>query len=223
MDNISKTAAAELSELCPGNVDLQLAKEKGIIDAADDIAAYLDMEHKYLSLLNAYLTKNTGLNRYQRLLDNSELNFPAEEKDIYLERGAFGRTNIAIRNRAFIERLSGEDVRFLRELPDTDPIEYTEELALFVSRTWRELITVVLEEGETEPYPIVYDDKAVNKIHAMSDSLVFELYYELEYRDGKLTKDTAEKYEKALEIAGQMETELGNEIGHTVTVLIKVR
>lgn len=220
---ISKIISVDISELCPGTPDLELAVEKGIIDDVEDEATYLELEHKYLSLLNTYLSQNTSLNEYQKCLDKSELDFPVEDKDIYFERGAFGRANIAIRNIAFIERLSEDDVKLLKELPNPELIEYTRDLDLFVSRTWKALITVVLEEGETEPYSIVYDVDAINKTSAMSNSLVFELIYNLEYEDGNMTEDTKDKYEKACEVAELMEKEMGNEIGHEVTVLIKVR
>lgn len=181
----------------------------------------------YLSILNEYLEREVKLSKYQEKIDSSEFYFPYTNKTIYSKVGIFDRMNISLRNTPFVNRLSiAEKNLILSSINSDNEIEITDELLSLVKKTWKDVITVKLENENEEAYEIVYDMDAIKIRNAMSDALTFEICYETEYDDnGNIPNDDYEiqKQNYVFELKKQMEVEIGEKLDCHVTVFIKRR
>lgn len=210
---------------------LSVEEENEIYPKSFDDSQYnntdLLLQSAYLSIFNEYLEREAQLSKYQEKLDNSEFNFPYTDKTIYSKVGIFDRTNISLRNTPFVNRLSiAEKNLILSSINSDNEIEITDKLLSLVKKTWKDVITVKLEDKNEEAYEIVYDMDAIKTRSAMSDALTFEICYETEYDDnGNIPNDDYEvqKQNYVFELKKQMEAEIGEKLDCHVTVFIKER
>lgn len=186
---------------------------------------YLLLQAAYLAAFNTFLQEKVDIDKYQKELDDSEVEFIYTDKTIYYKIGSFGRKNISLRNTPFIERLSEEQKKVLSDAIGKGTIDVTEAILNMVELTWKELIAVKLEEGVDEPYTIVYDMDAFEH-EAMSDALAFEICYETQYDENENIFDEElekNKYDQILSLKKKMEEEIAEKLDCNVMVFIKNR
>lgn len=228
MEKISKIyiVKSEIAKkLYPADYNIEKAKEKGLSNTSLYEPRFLLIQSGYRAILNEFLCEYADLDKYQSSLDKNELNFPKGLQTEFSKIGAFGRNNIYIRNSLYVERLSREDIKLILDSIDGKKIKIDDKLISMVERTWKEIITVQLNEEEyTEPYEIVYDEYGINKKLAFNDALVFELAYNVDFdSEGNIVNKEKEKakYKYATELASKMEVEISSKLNCHVSVIIK--
>lgn len=225
MVKLTTLSTEEFKNLYPTGYNWNLAKEKGLIENENSYGKYLIVQSAYLAIFNYFLCKNVDLDKYQLILDSSDLNFYSNNKTIYAKIGSYGRNNISIRNNVFVERLSKDDINlFLNSIDDNNVLNITEELLEIVKETWKQVIVVYLDNIETPPHEINYDMDAIKYKTAMNNALTFEIKYDVEYdSQGNILDDKyeREKYEYVFGLKEKMEDEISEKLKCNVTVFIK--
>lgn len=214
----------EFQLLYPASYDLELAKEKSLVKKEINEEQYRKCQASYMQVFNAFLNEAAHIDQYQKELDESALNFPAKNVNVYCSYGSFGRQNISLRNTFFVERLSTDEIsRFVDAMDADGNVAVSDELLKIVEATWKDVIVVNFEEASEQPYRIVYDPTALGKIDAMNDAVVLQINFSTEYdANGNIPDDDyeTEKYNTIKDLATRMETEIASELGHNVDVLI---
>lgn len=221
----TETLANDCVQLTPLSVD----EGKEIYPKSYDDSEYsntdLLLQSAYLSILNEYLEQEVSLSKYQEEIDNSEFSFPYTNKTIYSKIGLFTRNNISLRNTPFVNRLNNAQKKLiLSSINSKNEIEITDALLSMVESSWREVVTVKLENDSENAYEIIYDLDSIGTRNAMSNALTFELCYEIEYDDNGNIQDDAyeqQKYEFILNLKTRMEKEISEKLGCPVTVFVK--
>lgn len=213
-------AADEDKAVQPNAYDLVLAQEKGL--AGNDIydGDYLTVRAAYMALLNQYLCRTAGLDEYQKYLDDSEYNFPPEEESVYQKAGGFGRQNIYIRSNAYVERLSEEDLKLLRESVSDSGLAISDELLDMAKRTMQEVITVRYDDSGAE-FDAVYDAGVFQTNIAPNNALVLAIAYDFEYdEEGNLISEQTER--EKLEFVGSLQKRMIDEMGEKLGIPVSV-
>lgn len=216
----------EFDLLYPNSFDLDLAKEKQLVKNEINEESYRKCQASYLKVFNDYLNNVANVEKYQKELDNSTLNYPTVEANVYCSYGSFGRKNISIRNTLFVERLSTDEISlFLDAIDENGNVIVSDELLKIVENTWRDVIVVNLEDEVSKPYRIIYDSTLQRKIDAMNNAVVFQINYSIEYdSSGNISDDDYEKrkYDEIIDLAERMEIEISSALENNVDVLIVI-
>ena len=223
--NFTVMSAVDVAAVYPAGYDTAEAKAKKLIEENAGEERYQRLEAAYLAVLNHCLEETVGIARYEKQLTDSGYTFYPPENNLYYRTRAFGRENLYLRNHAYIERLSADDLELLEAAVENDSVRLSEELKAMVQNTWRELIPVYLEPANHAVYEINYEMDALNGFQAYNDALTFVLGYCKEYDAAGNTLDPDAEVGKIALVksaAGQMETELSEALGCHVKVFIIV-
>ena len=215
----------ESEEIYPASFDLDAAKAAGLIETSIGEEKYQRLESAYLAALNDYLEETVSLSSYETALRESGLNFYPVEDNLYYRFRSYGRDNLYLRNNAYIERLSADQLALLEQAVTPEGITVSPALKEMVAQTWKDVITVQMDPNAAEAYPINYEMDAVNDFMANSDALTFVLGYCAEYdADGNTISDQAEahKYQVATQLCTAIESELSKMLDCPVKVFIIV-
>ncbi len=215
----------EANNIYPLGHDIDHAKKKGVVFETIKESKYQKIQAAYLATMNFYLNSIASIDDFQKKLDDYSSNFPQVDVSVYSKIGSCGRCNISIRNNAYIERLSDEQLEvFFSSVNDQNQLTITKDIISIVEETWKNIIFVKLDTSNDDVYEIIYDYKAINRMRAFNDSLVFEISYGIEYdENGNIPNDDYEndKYEYVSELAEEMERELSEKYNCNVAVFIK--
>ena len=136
---------------CPNAFHRELAKEKNL--AGDNLQLteeYFTLSLFYRNLLEAYLGNVLGLKNLDAEITNSNLKFeavPKEDKDVYQMFSCY--QYIYLRNTIYIEKLTVQDLQFLREKMAKKDVVLNEETIEFLKRTYPLLITSDLTKEDS--------------------------------------------------------------------------
>ena len=207
-------SAEEASKVVPNAYDSKAIEKQGLTKN------YLEVRAAYMALLNEYLCDEVELDKYQEFLDENEYNFIAEEENVYSKAGAFGRKNIWIRNNAYVERLSKEDLAMLLAEMNDGSVNVTDELLEMVKRTMEEVISVKYE-GNKGVFEAVYDMGVFQTNVAPSNALVITISYDFEYDEkGNILDDRKEDQKESIveDLQKRMTEEIGEQLDLPVSV-----
>lgn len=204
----------------PNAYNLHMAIEKGLAKQEIYDGNYLKLQAAYLAVADHYLCEKAGLNGYQAFLDAHDYNFAAPNANVYIQAGAFGRTNIYIRNNAYVERLSLADLQLLEEAIQGQRVLVTDMVLEMVERTLLEVITLRYDDS-TEVFEAVYNAGALQTNFAPSNALVFGISYEPDFdADGNLVDRATE--EKKLEFIGAFADMMAAEMEEKLDISVRV-
>ena len=170
----------DLGDLIPGEIDIALAKEKGLASDSGLDDTYFELYSIYYNYLEKYLSKLINFDTYINYLEERNPNFkevPEEEMDIY--QYLSNTKYFYIRNTLYVEKLSKEDISYLLNNPN----EYNDQVKELIKRTFREVITTSLIEtptanifyGPLSPtYEGLNDDLVIGLRFAEEDSDLYE-------------------------------------------------
>ncbi|MBQ6583458.1 MAG: hypothetical protein IJH77_06525 [Mogibacterium sp.] len=218
-------SAEDAAELYPAGYDIETARSKGLIRKSIGEEKYQQMEAAYLAVLNRYLEETAGIGAYEAKLRESGYTFPPLEDNLYYRCRSYGRENLCLRNAAYIERLSPEQLELLEKAVQGDEVALSPELQEMIAQTWKEILPVHLDLKDTSVYPINYEMDAINDFEAYNDALVFLLGFSKEYDEaGDLVDAGAErgKITAAKALCEQMEKELSEKLDCHVRVFLIV-
>lgn len=215
----------EVSSIYPTGYDARSAKEKGLYSKGPEEKKYQTIQSAYLAVLNQYLVDRINIGKYEEFLQTSGYNFYPLEDNVYYLNRSYGRKNFYLRNNAYVERLTYEQLDLLEKaISDTD-VTISSELQKMVIDTWKDIITVYPDINNRSIYEINYEMDAANGFSAYNDSLTFIFGLCKEYDiDGDYVDVNAEKEKLtiAYSVIEQFETELSQNLDCHVKVFLLV-
>lgn len=221
--NIMDSDFAE--ENYPAGYDVAAAIEKGLITTSIGERNYQALEAAYMAGLNYYLEQTIHLSDYEQELHGNGYNFFSVEENPYCRYRAYGRQNLYLRNTAYIERLSAEQLAILESAVNGDTVQISSELLDLVADTWKDMIVIHLEPDDLSVYKINYEMDAINGFDAYNDALTLILGYCTEYDEkGNIISDEQEdnKYAVAKATCEKIERELEQSLDCHVKVFLIV-
>ena len=134
----------------------------------EDKTIYLDRLSKYYSLFIQYLNSKMNLEKIDKELANSEMNFTSvkkEDMDLYQYLSSESLNYLYLRSNIYIERLNDEGLAFLDNASDV----LNDETTYFIENTYPILISEVLEHGEV---PINYGPAGNEQFFAPNENII---------------------------------------------------
>lgn len=155
------------------NINILLAKEKGLIKDDDDTIYQLIVK-KYKYLLEYYLSTIIDFKKYENEINNSDLYISSNTKyknlNVYLDLDY-----IFLINNLFIEKLDENDLNLLKNWNDN---QISDELIDIIKRTYKDVIkdNYFKNEYHDKLYKVCYGPVVpINFVD--NDSLVFKIIY----------------------------------------------
>lgn len=205
-------------EIYPNDFDLTLARDKGI----GSKRAYQKVYDNYSRLLSAYLNSLYSFSSLDEGLENKGL-VPEDDLGYYLDSSQLGSKFLYLRNNIHVERLSEEDINYLKQ----DNIGTNDEEGLrIVKETCEEVLAVRLRSaGDTKEYKTSYHDSCRGDKFVPNTALVFfveyvdmhtgdlstEEYMRLRSADKKAVDDVSEEIIDALQPSFDVEVIIQNQ------------
>ena len=218
----------ESVELYVGDVDWPAAVDKKLASEMSFSKEYRLIAAGYMAIFNFWLCAYHELGKYQAALDAHPWSYPtAPRKRLLLKHGGFGRNNIYIRNTAYVERLTVDELQAFRFAIDEEDerIEVTRELLGIVARSYSEVLAVRhLDYGEQSDYDVLYKRTLFYTEVTKSTAIVFVLSYYPEFDDqGNLVSEETEKlkYQMATAVRDLMKLKLERHIGSPASVFVE--
>ncbi len=188
-----------------------------------EIQEYLNLSTLYRKLLNEYI-KLLGLQKYDDLLENSNLNFikiDESEQDFYQYYNNSDLTYYYIRNNIYLNRLTIEEKNFLKNKLNNQDYNLDNETITFINSTFKKLIKEI-HENINEPFDTNFGPTS-SRYLARNDALIIGFRYD-EFNDNGMDDETFDKnYEKQKEyikiLNKQFEDEIENKLNHPVKVI----
>lgn len=186
----------------------KLANEKGlIIDNSKSI--YDEVVYKYKYVLEYFISTIIDFKKYEDEINNSNLYIGKNSK--YKNLNNYLNLNyIFLINNLFVEKLSVDDIKFLRKKFNKDNI--TDEMLDMIKRTYKDVIYDNYLRGEYQNtiYKVCYGS-VVPFNFVDNNALVFKIYYgkNLIDKDGDAF---IELHQKQLDFLEKLKTKLKSEI-----------
>ena len=189
----------------------------------NELEEYLNLSTLYRKLLNEYI-KLLGLQKYDELLKNSNLNFikiDEQEQDFYQYYNNSNLTYYYIRNNIYLNRLTLEEKNFLKNKLNNQDYTMDNETITFINNTFKKVIKEI-HNNVNEPFDTNFGPTS-SSFFARNDALVIGFRYD-EFNDVGMDDETfdinyenQQKYYKSLN--KQLENELKNKLQIPVTVI----
>jgi len=202
--------------------NLAMAIEKGLARKSFAEETYLKIEAAYVCAFDFYLNKQIDINQYQKILDDSTLDFTNKNRDtdVYMCNGGITRENIAIKNTAYIERLDTNQIALLRACIKEDGWLYiTDDLLKMVEETWKAVFKVpeqyIQADGSFQDPYIMYG------LNSTGDTLMFVIEYSVGEENTPTSPVENAKFETVNALREQMEKEISSAMGVDVKVMIR--
>ena len=183
---------------------------------------YLILNGLYRSLLNQYL-KQLVLGNYDKILSSSDLSFvpvATEEQDFYQYYSNNDLKYYYVRNNIFVERLSDEELNYLKSRIITNNFTLQSEDVTFVRNTFSKVIKE--EDIDGKAYVTNFGPDS-STFHAQSNSLVIGFRYD-EFNLNDMTEEKwAQNNNKQREFLwnfnNQLEMDLKQKLNIPVSVI----
>ena len=162
-------------------MNIELAKEKSLI-INDDNSVYIELANKYKKIFEQYLLSNINIQSYDQKIDSNTffigIGNPNKRQLVSNLENHLNSKYFYIINDFYIEKLSIEEINYLRNCIENDP-----QAISIIARTYKEIIKDNYIDGN-------YSDEKYKVNHGVpipenftdNDSLVIKLFY------GKNTK-----------------------------------
>ena len=187
-----------------------------------EIQEYLNLSTLYRKLLNEYI-KLLGLQKYDDLLENSNLNFikiDESEQDFYQYYNNSDLTYYYIRNNIYLNRLTIEEKNFLKNKLNNQDYNLDNETITFINSTFKKLIKEI-HENINEPFDTNFGPTS-SRYLARNDALIIGFRYD-ESNDNGMDDETFDKnYEKQKEYIKILNKQLEDEIENKLNLPVKV-
>lgn len=144
-----------------------------------DIDRYLDLSTLYRMLLNEYV-KQIGLNKYEELIQNSELNFIPindSQQDFYQYYNNSDLEYYYVRNNIYLEALNDEEKAYLERKLQQQDFSVSNQDLQFIANTFKKVISEHHPNME-EPFNTNYGPTS-SPYFAQNNALVIGFRYDM--------------------------------------------
>lgn len=212
-----------LTMIRPYAFNLSLAKQKGLALNGSLTLEYAKLSFLYHCYLEQYLIKKLPLKKYDDMLANNNFNIKkvnVSNQSFYQKYSSTGLKFISLRNHAYIEYLTMEDLESLRTGLNFEG--YLEPVMKLVERTYKEIIKVRyknLEDDKT--FYVIYEGETPD-MAALNSSLVYECDYTIDLmndEDESWRIKVIESSNRLSQLISSLESEIKTIIDCTVTIL----
>ena len=153
---------------------------------------YLQLYSTYSCMFRKYIIKKLDLLKYDKLVENSELNYVAikdENMDIYQDFTKDYLKYFYIRNNLYIERLTREEKEYVFQNFVLDNIELDEKMTEFIEKTYPKII---FEKTNNQTISKINFGPNNEQYYALNNSVVIGLRYD-EFNLNGLSDDEWDK------------------------------
>lgn len=187
-----------------------------------EVQNYLNLSTLYRALLNEYI-KQLGLENYENVIKNSELNFipvNSSDQDFYQYYNNSNLEYYYIRNNIYIDRLSEYEKKYLQNKLNTHDYSLNDQDINFVSQTLSKLIKEI-HDNTPEPFEVNFGPLSTS-FFAPNDALVIGFRYDM-FNDNGMDEDVfAENYERQREFCLNLNEQLESQLQNKLSIPIKV-
>ena len=187
-----------------------------------EVQNYLNLSTLYRALLNEYI-KQLGLENYENVIKNSELNFipvNSSDQDFYQYYNNSNLEYYYIRNNIYIDRLSEDEKKYLQNKLNTHDYSLNDQDINFVSQTLSKVIKEI-HDNTPEPFEVNFGPLSTS-FFAPNDALVIGFRYDM-FNDNGMDEDVfAENYERQREFCLNLNEQLESQLQNKLAIPIKV-
>ncbi len=160
-------------------INEELVEKKNL--KGNNFDLYLNLSNLYKFLFEQYLTYNVNLDKYDKMLTESNLKIIPANKDNPTLNGLNEYLNykyIYMLNYFFIEKLDESDLNVLKGINDITKID-TNAIYDLINRTFKDVINnnYVKNHYEDSEYKICYSSIASEENLARNNAVVLKIYY----------------------------------------------
>ena len=205
-------------------MDIELAKEKKIIEEDSSLTQYNKLENFYKYLFENYLLRHVNIKKYDEKIENSNLYFSTHKPEQLISglNEYLNLNYIFVLNNFFIEKLSDEDLVFLKNELLKNENEFTDEMDIFIKRTYKEIITKdKKDDSSIKSYKICYGP-AIPSNFALNNALVLKIFYGKNIKtlsDEEFLQNLKNQRNILNTLKNNMEEELSSTLDIPVTVM----
>ena len=200
-----------------GNIDLNKLNSA-------ELNNYIELYCKYRQLFTEFLIKKLNLKEYDNIIGNSNLNIPVtpeENMDIYQYFSSNILKYVYVRNNIYIERLTQEEIEYLKKI-DSLEIGNNTDVLNFINSTYKKVIFEDVSKNK-EKHTIMFGPDSKDYLSS-NYSVVIGLRYDEFYDEPEETNDKWEElyYQRELFISNvikKMENDLNNILETPISIL----
>lgn len=184
---------------------------------------YISLYNLYRKLFTEYIVQKLELNKYDKELEESILKFyttPKEDMDVYQYFSSEELKYFYIRNNIYIERLTDENIKFLRDKIEKKNYDLDDETKELIENTYKK----VIYEGNIEDgkkYITLYGPNNRNYL-APSDSIVIGFRYDEFFEDRLEDAIWRIRHLKQVEYLDKIFSDMNNNFGNIFEEEVKI-
>ena len=208
------------------NVNIELARQKGLI-VNNDNKDYVIIENLYKYLFEYYLNSRVNIKKFDDEIANSSLDFGVAhptKSQVGNELNNFVKFSyIYILNDFFVEKLSDEDIKKLKDALSNPKLVPTPELNEIIGRTYLDVIkNNYTSKGYTDDIYNVYYGEFQPGNFVSNDVLALKIFYgknTKQLSDDEYLKNSNDKKELLSDLKSRLKDEIAEKMNLKVEIL----